>query len=169
MRLFERNIISVQLEKIKNADNIKIGRVADLIWIAFKSKNGREYALHLQTFFRFCDSEKVLIADGDKYNPISLIEATPSFSLENFEWDKQGSNLIDEWISKSQSTLINKLTVKEVKVNPYGDLEIIFSQNITLTVLLDTTSRDECWRFFEKDTDDREDIIVLGNTIIYNA
>lgn len=149
MRLFERNIILEQLEKMKNADNIKIGRAANLIWIAFKSKNDGEYALHLQTFFRFCDSEKVLIADGDKYKPISLIEDAPAFSVENFEWDKQGNNLFDEWISKHQSTLLNKLIVKEVNVNPYGDLEIIFSQNITLTVLLDTTSTDECWRFFE--------------------
>lgn len=164
MRVFERNIILVQLEKIKNADSIRIGRAADLIWIAFKSKDGTKYALHLQTFFRFCDSEKVLIADGDKYKPTSFIEGAPSFSAETFEWDKQGNNLMDEWISKYQSPLLNKLIVKEVSVNLYGDLEIIFNQNITLTVLIDSTSSDECWRFFEVHSQ-KPHLVVTGEGI----
>lgn len=164
MRFFERNIILEQLKKIINADNIKIGRAADLIWIAFHSRDGREYALHLQTFFRFCDSEKVLIADCDKYQPISLIENEPSFLLEKFEWDKRGNNLLDEWIDKYQSNLINKLIVKEVKVNLYGDLEIIFNQNIILTVLIETTSSDECWRFFECHSN-KPHLVVTGEGI----
>lgn len=164
MKLFERTIISEQLKKIINTHNIKIGRAANLIWIAFHSRDGREYALHLQTLFRFCDGEKVLIADGDKYQPIKSIKDAPAFLPENFEWDKQGNNLLDEWVSSCQSTLINKLIVKDVKVNPYGDFEIIFSQNITLSVLIDTTSNDECCRFFEYHSK-KPHLVVTGEGI----
>lgn len=165
MRLYEKNIILEQLKKIINADNIKIGRAADLIWIAFHSRDDREYALHLQTFFRFCDSEKVLIADCDKYQPVSFIKEAPSFLPENFEWDKQGNNLFDEWIHKYQSNLISKLAVKEVKVNSYGDLKIIFNKNIILTVLIETTSSEECWRFFEYHSK-KPHLVVTGEGIL---
>lgn len=70
MTLSERNIITERMRKIIGAKNIKLGRVVDLVWIAMIGTDGRNYALHMQTFFRFCNQEAVLITDMDKYQPI---------------------------------------------------------------------------------------------------
>lgn len=148
MKLSERNIIITQLEVIKGAKNIKVGRAANLIWIAFEGINKKNYAIHLQTFFRFCDGQKVLITDSDKYQPTALARVNPKFDAQNFEWDVQGNNLLDQWVSEFQKILYS-LLVETVDINTLGDLEICFNHDITLTVLLDSTSSDECWRFFE--------------------
>ena len=71
MTLLEINAIKECIDKAKGANKIKIGRSADLIWIAMKGVDGKDYALHMQTFFRFFNNEEVLITDMDKYQPIS--------------------------------------------------------------------------------------------------
>ena len=71
MTLLEINAIKECIDKAKGANKIKIGRSADLIWIAVKGVDGKDYALHMQTFFRFCKNEEALITDMDKYRPIS--------------------------------------------------------------------------------------------------
>lgn len=53
MALLEINTIKERIDKVKGAKNIRIGRAADLIWIAMQGTDGKDYALHLQTFFDF--------------------------------------------------------------------------------------------------------------------
>lgn len=43
---------------ILGAKNVRIGRVVDLIWIAIKGTDGRDYALHMQTFSDFAIRKK---------------------------------------------------------------------------------------------------------------
>ncbi|MCM1120816.1 MAG: hypothetical protein NC543_15830 [bacterium] len=143
MTVLEKNAIIENVNRIVGARNIKIGRVVDLIWIAMQGIDGRDYALHLQTFFRFCKDEKVLITDTDKYSPISSTNDS-----EDFHWDVIGSNLLDRWCDEFNRNLSPNICVESVEINNYGDLKICFSHSITLTVFIDTTSDDECWRFF---------------------
>lgn len=143
MTLLEINTIKECIDKVKGAKNIRIGRAADLIWIAMKGIDGEDYALHMQTFFRFCNNEEVLITDMDKYQPIS-----PMTENEDFNWDVQGNNLLDKWCDEFNKYLSDKIIINSIEINNFGDLKICFSNSITLTVFVDTTSDDECWRFF---------------------
>lgn len=159
MTLLEINTIKERIDKMKGAKNIRIGRAADLIWIAMKGTDGKDYALHLQTFFRCCNEEEVLITDMDKYQPIS-----PMTEAEDFDWDVQGNNLLDKWCEKFNKDLSDKMIIHSIEVNNYGDLKIRFSNSITLTVFIDTTSDDECWRFFVWHGTERH-LVITGRGI----
>ena len=159
MTLSERNIIIERMRKIIGAKNIKLGRVVDLVWIGMIGTDGRNYALHMQTFFRFCNQEAVLITDMDKYRPIS-----PDIDYESFNWDVQGNNLLDKWCEEFNKNLSPEIVIESMEINKFGDLQICFSHSITLTVYLDTTSDDECWRFFEWHGNG-EHLVVTGRGI----
>lgn len=159
MILLERNTIKERINKIKGAKNIKIGRSADLIWIAMKGVDGKDYALHMQTFFRFCNNEEVLITDMDKYQPIS-----PMTDNEDFNWDVKGNNLLDKWCDEFNKNLSDSIVINSIEINNFNDLKICFSNSITLTVFVDTTSNDECWRFFVWRGEERH-LVITGRGI----
>lgn len=106
MTLSERNLITERMSVILGANNVRIGRVVDLIWIAIKGTDGRDYALHMQTFFRFCNQEEILIADTDKYLP-----ASPEMDYDTFNWDVQGNNLLDKWCEEFNENLSDKIII----------------------------------------------------------
>lgn len=159
MTVLEKNAIIENVNRIVGARNIKIGRAADLVWIAMQGMDGKDYALHLQTFFRVYQGEEALITDMDKYQPIS-----PTKDGEDFDWDVIGSNLLDKWCDEFNRNLSPNICVESVEVNHYGDLKICFSHSITLTVFIDTTSDDECWRFFVW-RGEEEHLVVTGKGI----
>ena len=159
MTLSEKNMITECINKIKGAKNIKIGRAADLIWIAMRGIDGKDYALHMQTFFRFCNNEEVLITDMDKYQPIS-----PIVENENFNWDIKGNNLFDKWCDEFNKNLSDNTIIMSIEINRFGDLKINFSNSLTLTVFVDTTSSDECWRFFVWHGKERH-LVITGRGI----
>lgn len=143
MTLAEKNIITERMSVIIGAKNIRLGRIVDMIWIAMKGTDGRDYALHMQTFFRFSSRGKILITDADKFQPLS-----PDIDYETFDWDVQGSNLLDKWCEEFNRDFSGNTVVESVEINNFGDLKICFDNSITLTVYINTTSDDECWRFF---------------------
>lgn len=159
MTLLEINAIKECIDKAKGANKIKIGRSADLIWIAMKGVDGKDYALHMQTFFRFCNDEDVLITDMDKYQPISQMTDN-----EDFDWDVKGSNLLDKWCDEFNKNLSDSIIINSIDINNFGDLKIYFSNSITLTVFVDTTSNDECWRFFVWHGKERH-LVITGRGI----
>lgn len=159
MKLSEKNTIIKSIKKIKGAKNIRIGRSVDLIWIAMKGLDGKDYAIHMQTFFRFCSEEKVLITDMDKYQPISSMT-----EIQDFNWDVRGNNLLDMWCYEFNKNLSDDIFIEFVEINDFGDLKIIFSNSITLTVFVDTTSDEECWRFFEWHSD-KKHLVITGEGI----
>lgn len=163
----EMDFVNNKLQAIIGTRVAEICRNHGDIWIDFVDELEVHYILLMQTFFRFCDHEKILITDTDKYKPSYSELNNPMFNEESFEWDRPGVNKFDEWIHTC-SSIFKKLVVKEVNFNLFGDLTICFHNGIFLNVYLEITNDDECWRFFEKDADEKEDIIVLGNTIQCN-
>lgn len=159
MTALERKTIKERIDKIIGAEKIRIGRAADLIWIAMKGVDGKDYAIHMQTFFRFCNNEEVLITDMDKYQPIS-----PMTDKEDFDWDVKGSNLLDKWCDEFNRNLSDSIIIDSIEINDFGDLKICFSNSITLTVFVDTTSNDECWRFFVWREKERH-LVITGRGI----
>lgn len=159
----ERNYISEKLQILIGTKISDINRNHGDIWIDFADEHGKCYILLMQTLFRLCDNEKILITDTDKYKNF---ESESNNDL--FEWDVHGANIFDKWVASNKNDLLNSLTVQKVKITEFGDLVIIFDKSITLTVFLEVTNDTECWRFFENGNDEKYDLIVLGNCINVN-
>lgn len=159
MTLSEKNIIKEYLVKIIGANEIRIGRAVDLIWVAMKGTDGKDYALHMQAFFRFCSDDKILAANTDKYLPIS-----PTEDIDDFDWDVQGNNLFDKFSSEFNKTYSDDIAIESAEINEFGDLKICFSHSITLTAFVDTTSSEECWRIFEY-RGDKKHLVMTGKGI----
>ncbi|MCI8691650.1 MAG: hypothetical protein HFH91_02715 [Lachnospiraceae bacterium] len=168
MTQIEINFVNNKLQAIIGARVAEVCRNHGDIWIDFMDELEVHYILLMQTLFRFYDNEKILITDTDKYRPSYGELKNPVFDEESFDWDNPGVNKFDEW-NDTYSSMLKKLVVKEVNFNLFGDLTICFQNDVFLEVYLEVTNDEECWRFFEKEADDRGDIIVLGNTIIYDA
>lgn len=168
MTQIEINFVNNKLQAIIGARVAGVCRNHGDIWIDFVDELEVHYILLMRTLFRFYDNEKILITDTDKYRPSYGELKNPVFDEESFDWDNPGVNKFDEW-NDTYSSMLKQLVVKEVNFNLFGDLTICFQNDVFLEVYLEVTNDEECWRFFEKEADDRGDIIVLGNTIIYDA
>lgn len=147
----------------------KIGRTGSMCWIGFgkllKVKSFKdniieknEYNLNLQCPWRIKDSNsKIILASADIYEPNSKIVWN-----KDFEWDKKGNNLFDENVEKIFFKK-NTILVEEVLITVNNDLIIVFSNESTLECYTDTSSEQECWRFF-KIGDDKH-LVSYGNEI----
>lgn len=158
----ERDYISQRLQILVGTEVTDIHRAHGDIWIDFTDEHGKCYILLMQTLFRLCNKEKILITDTDKYKSV---EAEKD---DLFEWDVFGANIFDKWVISNKNDLLKKLIVREVNITEYGDLVIAFDKSITLTVYLEVTNDTECWRFFEKSSDEQYDLVVLGNQKVWN-
>ncbi len=156
----ERIYVSEKLQILVGTKIADINRNHGDIWIDFVDENGKCYILLMQTLFRLCDDKKILITDTDKYK-----NNESENDDDSFEWDVQGANIFDKWISLNKEELLKGLVVQNVKVSEFGDLVISFDKDLILTVYLEVTSETECWRFFEKGNDEKYDLVVLGNGI----
>lgn len=156
----ERSHVSERLQVLVGTRVTKVNRSYGDIWIDFTDEHGRCYIILMQTLFRLCDEKKILITDTDKY------KGYQSEDNDSFEWNVRGANIFDRWVATNKNELFKSLIVQEVKVTELGDLVILFDKNITLTVFLEVTNDVECWRFFEKGKEEKDDLIVLGNGII---
>lgn len=156
----ERSRVSERLQVLVGARVTEVNRSYGDIWIDFTDEHGRCYIILMQTLFRLCDEEKILITDTDKY------KGHEPDDNGSFEWNVRGANIFDRWVAANKDGLLKSLIVREVKVTELGDLVLLFDKNITLTVFSEVTNDVECWRFFEKGKDEKYDLIVLGNGII---
>lgn len=83
---------------------------------------------------------------------------------ENFNWDVKGNNLFDKWCDDFNKNFSDNIVIKSIEINNFGDLKIKFSNSITLNVFVDTTSNDECWRFFVWHGKERH-LVITGRGI----
>lgn len=131
-----------------------IGRCSNMLWLGIgdiietedwknrKVKKSR-ISLHVQSAWRIVNREKreISLATSDFYSPNSLMNE------KEFEWDVQGNNLFDEkaqeWLNKNDN-----IYIKEYKINRYGDLQLIFSNEDCLEVFVTSSDDTECWRLF---------------------
>ncbi len=161
------------LNKLQGKYLINIGRAANIIWLNFiniaieKEYEGRDIlygslCLHVQCPCRMLNKEdrKIIFASSDIYVPNSSIEWS-----EKFEWDIQGNNLFDE---KSKKWMLSngKIFISDYKLNIFGDLKLGLSNGDIFEVLINSSSNDECWRLFEKNSD-KDHFVVTGQEVIF--
>ena len=157
----EKESIENRIRVVLGAKEIRFGRSIDVIWVALKGTDGKDYALHPRTFFRVCDENHVLVTNGDMYRLLPEYET----DTENPDaWDVQGHNCFDDWAKRFNKEYSGTVTVTSVDVKENGDLTLFFSNSLVLEILIDTTTDCECWRFFEYHGSDRH-LVITGKGI----
>jgi hypothetical protein len=148
----------------------KIGRVANLIWLAIgemrecmianKMRLRSTYAIHITCACRVIGiNREILFTGDDKYFPKPGVPDD-----EDFDWDVQDNNLFDHkakiWFSSN-----SPIYVSSVEISRLGDLKILFSNGDLFETFV-SYSEEESWRFFEPGMD-KKHLVASGNTIEY--
>lgn len=144
--------------KIIGARGISFGRVAAMPWINFAYENS-EFALHLQCSFRVRDNFDILVTNSEVFEPSALALKKADYSDDTFDWDIQGNNRYDEWVADLSDSLLQDLSVVDVKVSKYGDLTVLLNHGIGIDVFVNS-AMDKCWRLFEIDSE--EHLVITG-------
>lgn len=116
-----------------------------------------QFGLHLQCSWRITKDNIIIVGDDDLYEqPNEMAEYN-----ENFNWDIQGGNLRDIKLC----TFINsrKHIISSVEADDFGGFELIFDNNIRLTVFPTLSSKsiyNEYWRFLDNRGEDSKHFVV---------
>ena len=130
------------LDKLINCRIAEISRVCDLICIRFISPNKKEISLHVQSFLRFLNGDKILVCSDDMYRCLD------GYDSESFEWDVPGKSVYDLSLKNSGVVDANSTVIKCEK-NSAGDLKIIFSDGMILQIIVNTVEKEEKYRIFD--------------------
>lgn len=164
MSVTDSNIVDAlqYLNELKGANLVSVGRASALAWFLF-AKDNVEYALHLQTGFRVVANGDIIFASADIFLPSYALESSKEFEYETFDWDMQGNNRYDERVNLFNERYSNKLIVHDVFANQFGDLSIQLSEKVKIEVFI-TMSKEECWRFFKRNSDSH--LIITGEGVV---
>jgi hypothetical protein len=139
-----------------------IGRAGSLEWFAFGSerreiplKNGKyktvsDYALHVQCSWRIRDKNKILIASRDRFYPSG---ADPYAEIDNFEWDKDGANQLDQRITEFMARETLPLNVRQIVADDIGSFKLKLNDTYFFEVFPDNSIATEYWRLFRPYSD----------------
>jgi hypothetical protein len=151
---------STQYLNILTGSNlVSVGRASSLAWFLFV-KDDDEFALHLQTGFRVIIDDDIYFTGADIFQPSDALENSDDFDYQEFYWDEQGNNRYDEKVSSFKDRYALRLQVTDTAVNQFGDLSITLTESVRLEVYI-TQSKEECWRFFKRHTDDH--LVMTGS------
>ena len=121
-----------------------------------------KYALHIQTFFRLSAGSEILLARGDLFQPNSELAANEDYDGDEFDWNPNGNNRFDE-VVKQHLSQPRDFLIADVSANRLGDLKLKFANGFVLEILVDVSGTEECWRFFEAESE--EHLVVTGQGI----
>jgi hypothetical protein len=145
-----------------------IGRASNMLWIGIgerveklnykgERRETSTFSLHIQCMWRIINKEKmeILLAHSDFYSPSKNVD-----EFKKFDWDIQGNNLFDE---KSQKWLSQEspIYIREYKINIWGDLLLIFTNNDRLEIFISSSNDTEGWRILEAE-EDKQHLVATG-------
>lgn len=141
------------IKKIVGKQLLDVGRASDMLWLAmgeiivvndYKGNKTEKssLALHVQCPWRLVNQKEksIFIASYDIYEVD-----------EELDWDVQGNNLFDQKI-REWKNVDDSVYISNVCVNNIGDLEISISNDYVFQIFVNTSTEEECWRFFECNT-----------------
>jgi len=107
--------------------------------------------------WRIINKEKmeILLASSDFYSPSKNAD-----KFSSFDWETQGNNLFDE---KSQKWLRQEspIYIREYKINIWGDLLLVFTNNDRLEIFISSSNDTEGWRILEAE-EDKPHLVATG-------
>lgn len=155
------DLIRKYMQILVGAQWVWSGRAAAMGTFVFLNKES-EYALHVQSAFRIRTEDKLVVANLDMFDPLPEIEGSQSFDWDSYNWDVQGVNCYDRWSQGFVNEVENGKVgiVRKVHVNHLGDLIIEIDNGMVIEVFMNS-SKEECWRFFERESDGHH-LVVMG-------
>ena len=125
------------------------------------------FALEISCCYRMTCGNSMILAKNDLYQPAHAIQeqwALEGIEVipEDFDCEAIDHNRLDERIREFFSDC-KGIRVSSVKINPFGDLKLRFSNGFMLTTMSDVSGAEECWRFFRRDT--QQHIVVTGSDL----
>ena len=158
----EKAKILDRLGVLRGAVLCKFGRLGATGNLCFRAPDGKEWWLRIQTAFRMRDPrQKEWMGNLDMFEPTQSVMESPAFAWESFNWDVQGANRYDAWVTAWKTR--EEDPVESFAVSDLGDLTIRFSAGTILEIFLNSF-QGECWRFFEADSDS-DHLVVTGQGI----
>lgn len=149
-----KSLVGLKLTGSTRAANMECFKFGELTKVG-KNIYGK-YALHIQCPWRIVNSKKILIASDDLFEqPGDLTEYDP-----DFEWDMPNGNDRDQKLKLFFEK--NTPKVKKTELSQFGDLIIIFENEMEL-ILFPSLSKQseysEFWRIFESNNEDSKHFV----------
>ncbi|RPD43437.1 hypothetical protein [Paracnuella aquatica] len=122
-----------------------------------------EFALHLQSPWRFTSDTEILAGSLDLYEPV---DENAEYD-EHFDWDKLNGNLRDFKLQELIKT--HQLTVISVVADNFGGFDLLFSNDIRLSVFPAYSKVDqysEHWRLLNNKVTDKTHFVVSGSSVL---
>lgn len=120
------------------------------------------FSIHLQCPWRITKNDIIIVGSDDVYEqPDENAEYD-----ENFDWDVQGGNLRD--VKLQEFLQSEKLTVQSVTTDNFGGFELIFNNDIKLTVFPASSNKDfysEHWRLLNNKDKNANHFVVSPSGI----
>lgn len=158
MKFNDLEIVKKRMQVLIGAKWIIAGRSSGLAWFGFVI-NDFDFALHVQSSFRIIIDNRIIVANLDMYEPTIELQKKPDFDWDTYDWEPKGNNCYDTWILKFRKGE-HSGTVKNINISNLGDITIEIDNGMIIEVFVNT-SLNECWRFFERNSD--EHLIITGN------
>ena len=145
------------MQRIVGSAYQRITRVLDMLCLGFYSPtHAPAYSLHVQTQWRFVHNHKILLGSRDIYIPFSdTVSEDWHYSLTGRS--KEESSIFDV-ISKEIDELMQGSIVLSVSISEFGDLQVVFSNNVIFEIFIPSSKKDEEWRLVD---------VVRGEHIIF--
>ena len=131
------------INKLIGGKITNVSRICNLVSIEVDI-NGKKKFLHIQSFFRILNAEKVIISSEDMYKKGEMCNE------DSFEWDVVGQSLFDDTLNKNRGMLF-AASIRQAKIDANGDISILLDNNIVLQIFIDTTISEEKYRIFDED------------------
>lgn len=119
-----------------------------------------KYSLHIDCHFRLSCGSEIILSRGDIFQPSNKVIVDQYLELETFDWDIKDNNKFDEICNKYFHNVTMNFEVKKIVISKLGDLKISFENNFLLEISPDISGNQECWRFFEQNSENH--LIVSG-------
>ena len=151
--MFDKTYAMHMLKGLKRTRLVRILRAAQMARLHFACVSDVDHSmvLHIQHAYRLVNTDKIVLALSDVYQPNSVYCADQDFDYDSFAWDEVGNNRFDEIVESDLLPRLNEdnFIVNDIELSNFGDLKISFGNGYSLEVFIDTSGEKECWRFMD--------------------
>ncbi len=165
MNKSELNLLQARLNSLVGQALTDVSRMAEqnVLCLSFGPCH-----LDIQCYYRLEENGMILLAHNDYFQPSEAMwnkwrsegyeeEEIP----EDFQCQEAGANRMDERIEQLMGDLTD-LTVRTVLVNSLGDVTLCLNSGAVLTMLVDTSGGEECWRYWR---DGERQLVLYGDGV----
>lgn len=143
------------IKVIEDAKIVDVKRNLNMIMFTFL-KSDKEYYLHIQSFFRLFDEERLVLTSEDLYYPSKRLNKKEK---KRFKWSNPDSTFFDDLILMYKEKLRSSKVTEVLFHNEKNDFKIFLENNIKVEILCVVSNYDnpdlsENFRFFGEDIND---------------